>query len=273
MTYVFAKVDTTNLEVRVRNIDEIEPNQRLILHTIDPSSADGDAGPSRFSVPWKSTLLSQMMLRFKEALPDGDDLERNIYIGVPDCEAEPLMMIAMYLEHYSENPEEVGVVGAATTTATAPEITNLPPSAANQPDNDDDDNVPPVSKMQRAANPGNKMPLPTAAGASAVKSGAHLLERPYKPHQMEVDLKTVVDSEACLQGYEKFLANQICSMSQKDAIRTLRCLLCAGWFLQMNQSFLDLVGWLLSLRYRGHTVHQIKEMMDEKNVCVRPDKI
>jgi hypothetical protein len=287
--------DSSSLEMAVRKLDEIAPPERLILHTQDPDK-DGEAGRARFSVPWKATALSQMLARFREALPDGDSLERVIYIGVPDCEGEPLQLLAMYLEAYADAPEAVGAQAAVSAGAGAAAAADEGKPSAEAADGgaasvgaDDDDvaatghearrmpgRVPGRGRIafpvKRTCSPLTEEPAEERS-APAKPTGAYLLERPYKPTAMELDLATVVKDEPLLAGYERELAERVCRLGEADAVRALRGLLCAGWFLQMNQSFLDLVGWLLSLRFRGNDVHRIKQMMAPENIRVRSDRV
>ncbi len=290
-------VNATLLEQKVRDTDNVNPKKRLLIYTADP--ATGDAGPTCFSVPWASTNLSQTWKTFKAALPgaqdeddidiegapakknedddDGDDdgeMRPVTRFTIPDCEADALMLLAMYCEFYADKPEYVGASGKSTV----------------KPDENGSDaagNKNPLLSSSGISAAAASKPKPggsadgddlflgaeTAGVKSAKSLGAHHLERPYKPNQMEVDLKTVAASESCLDGFERHLADHINKMERAVAVRALRGLLCAGWFLSMNQSFLDLVGWLLSLRFRGNNVHQIKEMMKDSNIAVRKDKI
>lgn len=292
-------VNATELEKKVRQTEDLNPKSRLLIYTTDPET--GDAGESCFSVPWSATNLSQMMKTFKAALPgaeDDDDEANNDIIDndddddgtprpvtrftVPDCEAEPLMLIAMYLEYYSDKPEYVGVTGKATTknnnnnnTDTVAAVPSaVPKKNGNDDDSDNDDSLSPLQKMRKATEALTGVAAAVGSSTKSIKSlGANHLERPYKPNQMEVDLKTVAASEPCLDGFEKYLAERINNMDRGVAVRTLRCLLCAGWYFSMNTSFLDLAGWLLSLRFRGNNVHQIKEMMKDENINVRKDHI
>lgn len=261
-------VNATALERAVRETTEIVPNERLIVHTVNPETEE--AGPSRFSVPWKSTNLSQMMARFREAMPDGDDLERNIYIGVPDIEGDTLMLLCMYLEALCETPEffNTGIGGPSSpaTLGAAGEPSAVAAAAANG----DDDQPASIRPGPRNAAAAAAAAAIAAASTSPLmvdgKIGASCLEKPYKPAQMELDIGSTIRDEKCLTPVERFLAETLHRMPVTDRVRALRGLLCAGWFLQMNSAFLDLVGWLLSLHFRGKNVHQIKELCSLKNV-------